>query len=163
MCIRDRFRSGSAPVRNQYAVPLRDKPGGALRDPVRPTSCKHVLQGFRFSNSNQRVTQNCLDELEATKNGFSVGLNPVTHVSSKLEVKYRLSLKAPWQGPSPAEVCPAVPASASIPSPAVRQTVVSGHSGATATDARFPSARPIHPPEPWRLSSRSCGSQSQPP
>jgi hypothetical protein len=105
-----------------------EKINPALTDPInqamllsnssRPATRQHILQGFRFSDTSERVSQYGLDQLEDAKRYFPVCIYPVTQILAKFSVKYRFSVSDAGQGPSPGAAFPGAPACPFVPPPA---------------------------------------------
>jgi hypothetical protein len=83
-----------------------------LRKATRPTSCQHIFEGLRLSNSRKWIAHGAFDEFENANRDFPIVFDPVTKILPEAGMKYRLPLNLPLsaarQGPSPGGTLPAV-------------------------------------------------------
>src|SRR5580698_4668993 len=130
-----------------------------LSDSAGPASCQHILEGFRFSDSSQRISEYGFNQFENSQRGLAVDLHPMAQILPKLGMEHGFAFNAPCQGPSPAGVSLTVPACLSCPPRDSAQRTAGARSWESEGDAPSQATPPVHRQAPWQPCGRRGGAR----
>jgi len=117
-----------------HTVLLSNAPG--------PTAGQQVSQWLGLAHACEWVAQRRLHQIENSKRRIPFGLDPVAQVFAEFRVKNGVAANCSTQLASPAATGPRSLAWTSQVLPAGARSTNAGHSGESATDARFPADLP---------------------